>query len=134
LQPDYTILPCRACQICPAITTGEEMSLDLKTLIEEEFQTKVLKAEKPVLVEFGAPWCGPCKMLEPVLSDLAVQYDGQVDIYTINIDHTPELVMAYDIMGVPTVILFRDGQPQVRLTGYRPKQALEKAFLTDIEI
>ena len=108
------------------------MAPGLKILPGDEFESKVLKAEKPVLVEFGAPWCGPCKLLEPVLSELANQYDGKIDIFSINVDMTPELVMEYNIMGVPTVILFRGGKPEHRLTGYRPKQALEKAFLMNL--
>jgi thioredoxin 1 len=108
------------------------MAPGLHELLGEDFTAKVLNAEKPVLVEFGAPWCGPCKMLEPVLIELAEQYDGKVDIYSINVDRTPKLAMDYGIMGVPTVILFRDGKPQQRLTGYRPKDALEKAFLMNL--
>ena len=108
------------------------MAIGLEELLEDEFITKVVNSKKPVLVEFGAPWCGPCKMLEPVLIELAGQYDGKVDFYSINVDRTPKLVMEYGIMGVPTVILFRDGKPQQRLTGYRPKAALEKAFLKNL--
>jgi thioredoxin 1 len=108
------------------------MASDLNTLLAEDFSNLVLNANKPVLVEFGAPWCGPCKMLDPVLSELASQYDGQVDFYSLNVDTTPELVMKYGIMGVPTVILFMDGEPKHRLTGYRPKQALVKAFFNDL--
>jgi thioredoxin 1 len=108
------------------------MSSELKSIIEEEFPTKVLNANKPVLVEFGAPWCGPCKLLERVLSELASEYGNQVDFYSINIDQTPNLLMNYSIMGVPTVILFKSGQPHHRLIGYRPKHALEKVILEQI--
>jgi thioredoxin 1 len=108
------------------------MASDLNTLLAEDFSSQVLNADKPVMVEFGAPWCGPCKMLEPVLSELANQYDGQVDFFSINVDTSPELVMKYGIMGVPTVMLFVDGEPKHRLTGYRPKQALVKAFFNDL--
>lgn len=108
------------------------MAQGLIDLAGNEFSAKVLNAEKPVLVEFGAPWCGPCKMLEPVLNELASEYDGKVDFYSVNIDKSPELVMDYGIMGVPTMILFSEGKPQNRLTGYRPKSALEKAFLMDL--
>jgi len=111
---------------------GVLMSSDLKSLLAEDFLTRVLNADKPVLVEFGAPWCGPCKMLDPVLSELASQYARQVDFYSFNVDTAPELVMEYGIMGVPTVILFRDGEAKHRLTGYRPKQVLEKTFFQDL--
>lgn len=104
----------------------------LTVLHTDEFETKVLKAQKPVMVEFGAPWCGPCKMLDPVLEALADEYEGKVDFYTVDVDQSPELVMAHGVMGVPTVILFRDGQADNRMTGYRPKNALEKEFFADI--
>jgi len=108
------------------------MAQGLIDLAGNDFSAKVLNAEKPVLVEFGASWCGPCKMLEPVLIELANEYDGRVAFYSVNVDTTPELVMDYGIMGVPTVILFREGKPHKRLTGYRPKHALEKAFLKNL--
>lgn len=98
----------------------------------DSFESQVLQAERPVMVEFGATWCGPCKMLEPVLEELAEAYDGRVDFYSVNVDHNPDLVMDYGVMGVPTVILFKSGEPVQRLTGYRPRKALEKAFLTDL--
>ena len=105
---------------------------DLTPLHKDEFEEKVLKAPNAVMVEFGAPWCGPCKMLEPVLEELAVAYKGKVDFYTVDVDQNPDLVMAHGVMGVPTVILFRDGQPINRMTGYRPKKALEKEFFADL--
>ena len=108
------------------------MAHGLEELTAEAFTSKVLKADRLVLVEFGAPWCGPCKMLDPVLSELATAYGEKVDFYTINVDHTPDLVMSYGILGVPTVILFHNGQPRQRMTGYRPKHALEKMFLLDL--
>lgn len=98
----------------------------------DEFETQVLKADKPAMVEFGASWCGPCKMLEPVLEELALELEGKVDFFTVNVDQNPELVMAHGVMGVPTVILFRDGQAVNRMTGYRPKKALEKEFFSDL--
>ena len=103
---------------------------DLPALTVDAFPEKALNAENPVLVEFGAPWCGPCKMLEPVLVELAGEYVGKVDFYSVDVDQSPELASKYQVMGVPTVILFRDGQPVQRMTGYRPKRALAKLFFS----
>ena len=78
-------------------------------------------------------WCGPCKLLEPVLHDLAKDYDGKVDFYSVDVDQNPDLAMDCNVMGVPTVILFQAGEPTRRLTGYRPKRALVKAIFEGLE-
>jgi thioredoxin 1 len=102
-------------------------------LPQDEFETKALKAARPVLVEFGAPWCGPCRLLEPVLEELAGAYGDRVDFYTVNVDDSPQLAMDYQVMGVPTVILFKNGEAVERITGFRPRNALEKLFLSNIQ-
>jgi len=104
----------------------------LMPLHHGDFEARVLEAEKPVIVDFGAPWCGPCKMLDPVLEELAVEFNSKVDFYTVNVDDNQQLAMDLGIMSVPTVILFRDGQPVQRLTGFRPKRAIIKKFFVDI--
>jgi thioredoxin 1 len=104
----------------------------LTPLGQDQFESTVTRADRPVLVEFGAAWCGPCKMLEPVLAELAGEYGDRVDFYTVDVDQSPQLAMDLGVMGVPTVILFRDGQPAERMTGYRPRKALEKLFLADL--
>lgn len=99
---------------------------------KSEFEAKVLLAEKPVLVEFGAPWCGPCRLLEPVLEELAAEYSNRVDFYTVDVDQSSELAMQHSVMGVPTVMLFKDGKLLERMTGFRPRKAVEKLFLTKL--
>ena len=100
-------------------------------LDQADFSDRVLNAEKPVIVDFGAPWCGPCKMLDPVLEELAVEYSGKAAFYTVNVDNNQKLAMDYGIMGVPTVIMFRQGQVVQRLTGFRPKRVLIKKFFAN---
>jgi len=104
----------------------------LVPLEQQDFETKVLKAEKPVLVEFGAPWCGPCRLLEPVLEELAGEYGDRVDFYTVDVDQSPQLAMQHAVMGVPTVMLFGEGKLVERMTGFRPRKALEKLFLVKL--
>ena len=105
---------------------------ELTPLGQDEFEAKVLNAAKPVLVEFGAPWCGPCRLLEPVLEELAGEYQDRVDFYTVDVDQAPQLAMDQSVMGVPTVMLFREGQLLERVTGYKPRKALEKLFLKNL--
>ena len=95
---------------------------------EDTFQADVLDSSQPVLVEFTAVWCGPCKMLDPVVSELAQDWTGQVKVVKLDVDHNPDLAMHYQVMGVPTLMLFKHGQPIERVTGYQPKNRLEKKF------
>lgn len=105
---------------------------ELIPLNQDEFEKKVRLADRPVILEFGAPWCGPCRMLEPILVEIAEDYAGRVGFYSVDVDQNPELAMTYGVMGVPTLILFSEGQPVARLTGYRPKHALVKALFADL--
>jgi thioredoxin 1 len=95
---------------------------------ESDFQSEVIEADRPVLVDFGAVWCGPCKMLDPVVEELAEDWGEKVKVVKIDVDHNPNLAMQYQVMGVPTLILFKDGQPQERLSGFRPKKHLQGKF------
>ena len=99
---------------------------------QTDFESKVLNADKPVLVEFGAEWCGPCRLLEPVLEELAAEYGDRVDFYTVDVDQSPHLATQHAVMGVPTVMLFREGKLLERMTGFRPRKALEKLFLAKL--
>jgi len=101
---------------------------ELEHVNSEAFESQVLKATASVLVDFTAVWCGPCKMLEPILKDLADQWAGQVRILKVDVDQNPELAMQYNVMGVPTLMLFQGGKVVARLSGYQPKDRLIKVL------
>ena len=101
---------------------------DILKLSQETFDKEVLQAGIPVLVDFGAVWCSPCKMLDPIVAQLALAWEGTVKVVKMDVDDSPELAMQYQVMGVPTLILFKDGQPVERVSGYQPRERLEKKF------
>ncbi|PWH14734.1 MAG: thioredoxin [Anaerolineae bacterium] len=101
---------------------------DLETITADQFESHILKATTPVLVDFTAVWCGPCKMLEPILKELADRWADQVRILKVDVDQNPELAMQYNVMGVPTLMLFLGGKVVERLSGYQPKERLLKTL------
>jgi len=100
----------------------------LKYIEDDSFQKEVLESTLPVLVDFTAVWCGPCKMLDPVVTELAETWQGRVKVVKLDVDNNQKIAMDYRVMGVPTLILFKDGEIQERLTGYKPKKKLIKKF------
>ena len=101
---------------------------DMKYVTEDTFESEVIKSEVPVLVDFTAVWCGPCKMLSPVIAELAQDWEGKVNIYKMDVDTNPETPQKYSVMGVPSLILFKDGEIAARITGFRPKKQLITTF------
>jgi len=95
------------------------------TITKDNFEREVIKSEQPVLVDFWASWCGPCKMLSPVISELAEEYEGRVKVGKVNVDEEPELASAFRVASIPTVVLFKDGEVKETSVGYRPKQQLK---------
>jgi thioredoxin 1 len=94
------------------------------TLTEANFQQEVLESTLPVLVDFWAEWCAPCRMLAPVLEDLAVEYDGKVKIGKVNVDENQLLASRYQIHSIPTLLLFKDGEVVGQIVGARSKREL----------
>lgn len=91
---------------------------------KNNFNSEVLNADLPVLVDFWASWCGPCKMLAPVLSRIADEYEGKAIVAKVNVDEEPELASQFRILSIPTVILFKDGKPAGTSVGLVPKEQL----------
>lgn len=94
------------------------------TITKENFENEVLKSDIPVLVDFWAAWCGPCKMLAPTIEELAKEYEGKVKVGKINVDEQQELASKYGIMSIPTVLVFKGGNVAAQSVGFVPKEKL----------
>ena len=93
---------------------------------DETFQEQVLKSDKPTLVDFWAIWCGPCKMVAPVVDEIARENEGKLKVMKLDVDDNQGTAMTYGVMSIPTLILFKDGQPVERIVGFKPKSDLWK--------
>ena len=102
------------------------MSDNLPAFTDENFEAEVDQANLPVLVDFGATWCGPCRQLAPIVEELATQYEGKLKVGAVDIDQAKAVAMRFGIMSVPTIVFMRDGEVVDKLTGFQPKKALEK--------
>ena len=90
------------------------------------FESVVVKSTEPVLVDFWAPWCAPCRMVAPIVEELASEYEGKVAFTKLNTDESPNTAIRYNIRSIPTLLIFRKGQPVATIVGFKPKTALKK--------
>jgi thioredoxin len=100
----------------------------MRELDAASWENEVLRAERPVVVDFWAPWCRPCKAIRPILEQLEQDTDGRVAFVGLDIDNYPEVAARYEVLSIPTVILFADGEPQETLVGARPRGHFERTF------
>ena len=94
------------------------------TITKENFESEVLQSELPVLVDFWADWCMPCKMLAPTVDEIAAEYAGKIKVAKVNVDEQPEIALNYKIMSIPTLILFKDGAAADKAVGVQPKERI----------
>ena len=100
----------------------------VREVTDESFQRDVLEASEPVVVDFWAPWCGPCRAVEPVLAELERENEGKVGFAKLNIDENIETASRFSVLSIPTTILFEDGRPQETVIGARPRAHYERAW------
>ena len=104
------------------------MSENVLTATDSEFETQVLKSDQPVLVDFWADWCTPCHMVSPVVEEIGRDKAGAMTVAKLNVDDNPETARKYNVLSIPTLILFKDGEEKARLIGARPKDDILKGI------
>ncbi|MCX5997688.1 MAG: thioredoxin [Chloroflexi bacterium] len=102
------------------------MAENIKNVSENDFKATVLDSQQPVLVDFWAVWCGPCRMVAPIVDELAAQYKDKMGFAKVNVDDAPKIASSYNVMSIPTLIVFKGGKPFEQVVGYRPKKDIQK--------
>src|SRR5579875_2542105 len=100
------------------------MSENIKYISDASFETDVLKSERPVLVDFWATWCGPCKMIAPILEEVAKEKDGSLKVAKLDVDENPQTAQRFGVLSIPTLVVIKDGREVNRVVGYMPKSQL----------
>ena len=104
------------------------MANEVKTLTDATFDDEVAKATTPLIVDFWAPWCGPCRMVGPIIDEIAQEHGDKVAIGKLNVDENPGTASKFSVMSIPTIILFKDGEPAKKIIGARSKADFEREF------
>jgi thioredoxin 1 len=110
-------------------TSGRNLMVQthaVRQVAEKDFEATVLKSDKPVLVDFWAPWCGPCRIIGPIVEDLAPSYEGRAVLSKINVDENPGIAQAYGVTSIPTLMIFKNGKVVDRAIGAIPRSELQK--------
>lgn len=109
----------------PETSESETEMADINAVTDDNFQTEVIESTTPTLVDFWAPWCGPCRMVTPVLEEIAAERGEALKIVKLNVDEHPNVAATYQVMSIPTLILFKDGQVAHKVIGALPKRRLD---------